>query len=110
MFLIDHSEHSIYGVQLGWRKLYTFGRKGRRMRSSECKLFGELLGQFRTEAKLSQNALALLMHKSPGTIGNWERGDHLPRNRGIILELAKHLRLDSLKRDQLLEAALLDPL
>src|SRR5437763_3144946 len=44
-----------------------------------------------------------------GTIGNWERGYHLPRDRAIILELAKQLRLDRLKRDQLLEAALLDP-
>lgn len=107
--VIDHSEHSIYDMQLGWRKLYTFGRKGRRMRSSEGNAFGELLGQFRMEAHLSQQALADLMHRSLGTIGNWERGDHLPRDRAVILELAKQLRLDSLKRDQLLEAALLDP-
>lgn len=107
--VIDHSEYSVYDVQLGWRELYTFGRKGRRMRSSEGKEFGELLGQFRTEAHLSQQALADLMHRSLGTIGNWERGEHLPRDRGVILELAKQLRLDSLKRDQLLEAALLDP-
>lgn len=67
------------------------------------------MGQFRTEAHLSQQALAGLMRRSLGTIGNWERGDHLPRDRAEILELAKHLHLDSLKRDQLLEAALLDP-
>ncbi len=108
-FVIDHSKHNVYAVQLGWRKLYTFGRKGRRMRSPGGKAFGELLGQLRTEACLSQQALADLMHRSLGTIGNWERGEHLPRGRAVILELAKQLRLDSLKRDQLLEAALLDP-
>lgn len=97
-------------MQLDYTELYKFGRKGRKMRSCEGKGFGELLGQFRTDAQLSQQALADLMHKSRGTIGNWERGDHLPRERAIILELAKHLRLDSLKRDQLLDAALLDPL
>ncbi|TMF50803.1 MAG: helix-turn-helix transcriptional regulator, partial [Chloroflexi bacterium] len=58
------------------------------MRYSEGKEFGELLGQFRTDAQLSQQALADRMHKSLGTIGNWERGDHLPRDRAIILELA----------------------
>jgi hypothetical protein len=26
-FVIDHSEHSIYDVQLGWRELYTLGER-----------------------------------------------------------------------------------
>jgi tetratricopeptide (TPR) repeat protein/DNA-binding XRE family transcriptional regulator len=80
------------------------------MRSSEGKAFGELLGQFRTEAKLTQQKLAVLMQKARGTIVNWENGIYLPKERALVLELAKILHLDSLKRDQLLEAALFDPL
>ncbi len=80
------------------------------MRSSVGKPFGELLGQFRTEANLTQQQLARLMGKSLGTVGNWERGQNLPKERALVLELAKHLHLDGLKRDQLLEAALFDPL
>src|SRR5712692_764932 len=84
--------------------------KDKGMRSSEGKAFGELLGQFRTEAGLTQQQLAGLMGKTRGTIVNWENGTHLPKERALVLELAKHLHIDSLKRDQLLEAALLDPL
>ena len=80
------------------------------MRSSEGKAFGGLLGQFRTDAGLTQQQLADLMGKTRGTIVNWENGTHLPRERALVLDLAKHLHLDSLKRDQLLEAAFFDPL
>src|SRR5260370_37010656 len=80
------------------------------MRSGEGKAFGELLGQFRTEAKLTQREIADLMGRSRGTILNWENGTYLPKGRALVLELAKHLDLDGFKRDQLLEAALFDPL
>ena len=108
--LIDRFEHSIAAIQLDCRELYMIEKMDERIISCESKDFGTLLGQFRTDAKLSQQSLAGLMHKSPGTIGNWERGDHLPRSRAMVLELAKYLCLDRLKRDQLLEAALFEPL
>lgn len=79
------------------------------MRSSEGKQFGELLGQFRVEAGLTQQKLAGLMRKSRGTIINWENGTYLPKERALMLELARHLHLDTLKKDQLLEAAFFDP-
>ena len=55
------------------------------MRSSEGKAFGELLGQFRTEAGLTQQQLAGLMGKTRGTIVNWENGTHLPKERALVL-------------------------
>lgn len=76
------------------------------MRSGTDKTFGELVGLFRTEAKLSQKRLAELMGKSRLTIVNWENGVHLPKERALVLDLAKHLGLDILKRNQLLQAAL----
>src|SRR5690348_11608004 len=78
--------------------------------SIEGKVFGELLSQFRNEAGLSQQKLANKTGVSRGTIANWEGGNSLPKTRGVVLELAKQLHLDSLKKDQLLEAALFDPL
>ena len=108
--LIDHFEHNLFDVQMGYTSLYKFEGKDKEMRSLEGKAFGELLGQFRTEVKLTQQQLADLMHKARGTIINWENGTYLPKERALVLELAKHLHLDSLKRDQLLEAAFFDPL
>ncbi len=80
------------------------------MKSGGRRAFGELLGQFRIEAKLTQKQLADRMGRSRGTILNWENGTYLPKERTLVLELAKHLHLDEFKRDQLLEAALFDPL
>src|SRR2546430_163423 len=74
----------------------------------EDKPFGELLGQFRTEARLSQQKLADKLGVSRGTIVNWERGDNLPKTRGVVLELAQHLSLSDAKRDAVLKSALLD--
>ena len=78
------------------------------MESIEDKPFGELLGQFRTEARLSQQKLADKLGVSRGTIVNWEQGDNLPKTRGAVLELAMHLSLSDAKRDALLKAALLN--
>jgi tetratricopeptide (TPR) repeat protein/transcriptional regulator with XRE-family HTH domain len=78
------------------------------MEKDEDLPFGDLLGRFRTEARLSQQKLAEKVRVSRSTIVNWERGDHLPKERAYVLELAKHLRLTEAKRDLLLKAALLD--
>lgn len=78
------------------------------MESGENKPFGELLGQFRAEARLSQQKLADRLGVSRQTIVKWERGDNLPKTRGIVLELAEYLQLSDAKRDTLLQAALLN--
>src|SRR5713226_6766401 len=80
------------------------------MMPSEDKGFGDLLGQFRTEAKLTQQGLADLVHRTRGTISNWENGTHLPKERALVLVLEEHLHLNDLMKDQLLQAALFDPL
>src|SRR5437660_967979 len=69
--------------------------------------FGELLKTFRKRKKISQRALAAKLGVHYNTIWSWERGDYLPDTRGMVLELANHLDLDSPERVQLLEASLM---
>jgi tetratricopeptide (TPR) repeat protein len=68
--------------------------------------FGELLTAFRKRHFRSQSALASAVGIHRNTISRWERGEFLPDTRGIVLELARHLRLDSQETRQLLEASL----
>ena len=68
--------------------------------------FGETLKTFRQNKGLTQQQLAAKLGVHRNTIGHWERGDHLPDQRGIVLDLAKKLRLGDLETRQLLEASL----
>src|SRR5690348_9491687 len=68
--------------------------------------FGELLRAFRKRSRLTQQQLAAALGVHYNTISGWERGDTLPDNKGIVLELGKQLHLDDLESRQLLEASL----
>ena len=68
--------------------------------------FGELLTTWRTRRNLTQTDLATSIGAHRNTIGRWERGEVLPETRGIVLELARKLRLDEQETRSLLEASL----
>ncbi len=68
--------------------------------------FGEQLKVFRKRSRLTQRQLATSLGVHYNTIGGWERGDTLPENKRMVLELGKWLRLDDLERRRLLEASL----
>ncbi|HLZ56719.1 MAG TPA: tetratricopeptide repeat protein [Ktedonosporobacter sp.] len=82
------------------------------MDSSESLPFGELLRMFRERRnpKLSQQGLARAMSVDRQTIVAWETGKYLPKDRTRIIELAEKLHLDEPEMNQLLQAALLEPL
>ncbi|EFH84363.1 XRE family transcriptional regulator [Ktedonobacter racemifer] len=73
----------------------------------EVTTFGELLKLLRKRQGLSQQRLAARLGVHRNTIGTWERGDFLPDSKGMVLELARHLQLDSQETRQLLEASLI---
>ncbi len=68
--------------------------------------FGELLKSLRKRRRMTQQQLAdrLGVHRS--TLFRWEQGDYLPESKTMVLELARHLRLDDQETRQLLEASL----
>jgi tetratricopeptide (TPR) repeat protein/transcriptional regulator with XRE-family HTH domain len=68
--------------------------------------FGALVHVFRKRRKLRQRQLAEQMGVHRNTIGTWERGDHLPESKAMVLELARQLRLDEQETQGLLEASL----
>lgn len=68
--------------------------------------FGALHKNFRKRRHITQQHLAEVIGVHRSTIIRWERGDFLPENKGIVLELAKHLHLDDQETRQLLEASL----
>ena len=68
--------------------------------------FGALLKDFRARRKLTQQQLAKALGMHRHTIGRWEQGDVLPGSKKLVLELARHLRMDELGTRQLLEASL----
>src|SRR5215469_12006343 len=68
--------------------------------------FGEMLKALRKRQRLTQRELARRVGVHLNTIGIWERGDFLPETKGMVLELARHLRLDDEETRQLLEASL----
>lgn len=74
--------------------------------STESLSFGALLKTFRTRRHLTQQRLAAALGVHRHTIGRWEQGDVLPASKTLVLELARHLRLDELETRQLLEASL----
>jgi len=74
--------------------------------STEFSSFGTLLKAFRHRQHLTQAHLAQLIGVHRHAIGRWERGDVLPATKGLVLELAKHLRLDDQETRHFLEASL----
>lgn len=68
--------------------------------------FGTLLKTFRKRQRLTQQQLteALGVHRS--TLVRWEQGDFLPESKTIVLELARHLKLNEQETRQLIEASL----
>ena len=68
--------------------------------------FGSLLKSFRTRNHLTQQQLARAIGVHRHAIGRWERGDFLPTSKAIVLEVARHLRLDEQETRHLLEASL----
>ena len=67
--------------------------------------FSELLKQFRVRERMSQQQLAEHLGVHRNTIGAWERGDWLPHDRPLVLELAQVLRLNPQDTDTLLQAS-----
>ncbi len=76
------------------------------METSDLTSFGELLKSYRKRQRLTQQQLARQLALHHNTIGAWERGDYLPATRGMILELARCLRLTEGETQTLLEASL----
>lgn len=68
--------------------------------------FGEVLKALRKKKKVSQQDLANKLGVHRNTIGAWERGEHLPDGRGMVLELARILHMDAQEARHLLEASL----
>lgn len=68
--------------------------------------FGALLRNFRIRRRLTQQQLAEAIGVHRNAIGRWERGDFLPAQKAMVLELARYLHLDEQESRQLLEASL----
>lgn len=68
--------------------------------------FGDVMKTYRTRGKVTQRQLAAKLGVHYNTVWGWERGDRLPETRGMVLELAKHLRLNDQETRDLLEASL----
>jgi tetratricopeptide (TPR) repeat protein/DNA-binding XRE family transcriptional regulator len=65
-----------------------------------------LLKRFRKRCHLTQQQLATAIGVHRTTIGRWEEGSVLPESKAVVLELARHLRLDDQEARSLLEASL----
>jgi tetratricopeptide (TPR) repeat protein/DNA-binding XRE family transcriptional regulator len=68
--------------------------------------FGALLKTFRKRQHLTQQRLAEFIGVHRSTLIHWEQGNFLPESKTMVLELARHLRLDNQETRQLLEASL----
>src|SRR5947209_10483534 len=68
--------------------------------------FGALLQTFRKRQRLTQQALAEALGLHRRTLVRWEQGDYLPDSKTMVLELARHLKLNDQEARQLLEASL----
>ncbi|MDQ2715171.1 MAG: FxSxx-COOH system tetratricopeptide repeat protein [Chloroflexota bacterium] len=68
--------------------------------------FGEVLKALRKKRKINQQELSGRLGVHPNTISKWERGICLPDSKGIVLEVAKLLRLREQETRLLLDASL----
>lgn len=71
----------------------------------ESVAFGELLQRFRTRCRLTQQQLATSIGMHRNAISRWEQGVFLPKQKSLVLELAKRLHLDEQEIRHLLEAS-----
>ncbi len=71
--------------------------------------FGQVLRRLRTEAGLSQNALARAAGIDPAYVNRFEKGAQLHPARMVVLALARALGLGEGRTDRLLFAAGLAP-
>jgi transcriptional regulator with XRE-family HTH domain len=76
------------------------------MEESTLASFGEMLKMYRKQRGLTQQQLARKLAMHHNTIGAWERGNYLPATRGMIMELARCLRLNEVETHHLLDAGL----
>src|SRR5579864_8480202 len=76
------------------------------MESLEFSCFGEMLKTLRKRQHITQQDLSSKLGVHRNTIGSWERGEFLPETKGMVLELARHLRLSEIETRHLLEASL----
>jgi tetratricopeptide (TPR) repeat protein/DNA-binding XRE family transcriptional regulator len=76
------------------------------MTSDDFASFGTLLQALRKRAHLTQRELAQAIGVHRRTVIRWEQGEVLPGSRALVLELARHLKLDEQEIHQLLEASL----
>ena len=70
--------------------------------------FGELLGQFRTRSRMSQQKLANELHVHRNTVSAWENGNIRPQHRDTVVQLARLLRLNEQETTALFKAAQLE--
>ncbi len=68
--------------------------------------FGTLLKGFRARRRLTQQQLAQATSVHRSAVNRWEQGEFLPKQKGLVLELARCLKLDDQETRQLLEASL----
>jgi tetratricopeptide (TPR) repeat protein len=68
--------------------------------------FGTLLQAMRRRQHLTQQQLAQAIGVHRRTVIRWEQGDVLPESKALVLELARHLKLDEQETRHLLEASL----
>ena len=68
--------------------------------------FGVMLKTLRKRRHFTQQQLAEVIGVHRSTLVNWEQGDFLPGSKAMVLELARHLKLDDQETFQLLEASL----
>lgn len=99
----------MYDIDVHFEPEYTFCFEGDEviaMNRSDLYSFGALLKEFRSRKYLTQQKLAEQLGMRRNTVGTWERGDALPKSKGTVLEIARHLQLDDQEARQLLEASL----
>lgn len=72
----------------------------------ELSAFGALLKEFRTRRHLTQQQLATAVGVHRNAVSRWEQGVFLPKQKSIVLELAKRLHLADQETRHLLEASL----
>ena len=76
---------------------------------SKLYTFGELLAEFRIRNAISQEVLGRRLNVNRRTIIAWEQGEHLPKTRERVLELAKALSLGIEDTNKLLQVCLFSP-
>ncbi len=74
--------------------------------STDLSSFGAVLKSFRKRRRFTQQQLAEAIGVHRSAIVRWEQGDFLPESKAMVLELARHLRLDDQETRHLLEASL----